>query len=587
MFIFVLILFCFSSFSENLGSATLDPNYENYLYRVYKDYHSQSISSSKWRNLINQKNVNVYPVQKGDNLWDVSRVLFGDPNYWPKLWSVNSKLANPHRISAGHQLQIIMGTEGEAPRTVISRSEINPKQNVVNASLEREEVATNVYTDIDTVTDVSCVEDLSSILHLKGTTKAFDQKYKCPSMRRKIVSRRKEDKEELYKYLNSLEEPVEAPSIPERKKAPVPNSFPHISLVNSDGDLIFTDNNPFATTNKSVVTSYQVDSDDIDVVGEVNEILGGVAVPSSGIILDLDVPAQSGDTFSLIQPLHSVRSQVRNPFILEGGMGDEVVMQARVTITGNVAGQNGLYFAEINSMYNPIGIKSKVIREDVVTFDLSGASRKGNAKSQIIASAHNQSGSMMMVHSFVYLNKGSSDGVSLGDSFDIRSNPRLHGRNVKTSLGEILVVHVTPSYSTAFVRHLNDLAYVGDYALSFDNLNEYILDEEENDIIEEEDEEDGYYSDEEMDVINGEEDLEEDSDEALDENIEEDNFSSDDDFDVEESASDESQEIFESSILEEENDASDESQGVFESSIPAEDGFVDEYEDEEDEWFNE
>ena len=121
----LFLFFCLHIHAENLGIAPLDPDYESRFYSIYNKYHSRQMSIGEWQGLISQKNIHVYTMQKGDNLWDISNMLFGNSNHWPKLWSVNADLSNPHRISVGHQVQVIMGSEGQEPRAVISGQTAN------------------------------------------------------------------------------------------------------------------------------------------------------------------------------------------------------------------------------------------------------------------------------------------------------------------------------------------------------------------------------------------------------------------------------------------------------------------------------
>jgi hypothetical protein len=44
----------------------------------------------------------VHTVQKGDTLWDLSQRFLGSPWYWPKVWSYNPEIANPHWIYPGN-----------------------------------------------------------------------------------------------------------------------------------------------------------------------------------------------------------------------------------------------------------------------------------------------------------------------------------------------------------------------------------------------------------------------------------------------------------------------------------------------------
>jgi hypothetical protein len=45
--------------------------------------------------------VDQYTVVKGDTLWDISARLTGSPFHWPRVWSYNPELTNPHWIYPG------------------------------------------------------------------------------------------------------------------------------------------------------------------------------------------------------------------------------------------------------------------------------------------------------------------------------------------------------------------------------------------------------------------------------------------------------------------------------------------------------
>src|SRR6185312_7029251 len=44
-------------------------------------------------------------VVKGDTLWDLSQHYLGNPWYWPKVWSYNPQIANPHWIYPGDKVK--------------------------------------------------------------------------------------------------------------------------------------------------------------------------------------------------------------------------------------------------------------------------------------------------------------------------------------------------------------------------------------------------------------------------------------------------------------------------------------------------
>ncbi len=58
----------------------------------------------------------VHSVQEGDTLWDLSQRYLGSPWYWPKVWSYNPEIANPHWIYPGNQVRFFAGGEEVPPR---------------------------------------------------------------------------------------------------------------------------------------------------------------------------------------------------------------------------------------------------------------------------------------------------------------------------------------------------------------------------------------------------------------------------------------------------------------------------------------
>ncbi len=56
----------------------------------------------------------VHTVIRGDTLWDLSQTYLGSPWYWPKVWSYNPQIANPHWIYPGNQVRFHNGA-GEEP----------------------------------------------------------------------------------------------------------------------------------------------------------------------------------------------------------------------------------------------------------------------------------------------------------------------------------------------------------------------------------------------------------------------------------------------------------------------------------------
>jgi hypothetical protein len=56
----------------------------------------------------------LHVVRKGDTLWDVCYYYFNDPWQWPKIWSFNAQISNPHWIYPGDLVRLLpRGTAAE------------------------------------------------------------------------------------------------------------------------------------------------------------------------------------------------------------------------------------------------------------------------------------------------------------------------------------------------------------------------------------------------------------------------------------------------------------------------------------------
>ena len=57
----------------------------------------------------------IHTVRRGDTLWDISWFYYSNPWEWPRVWSYNPEITNPHWIYPGDQVRLYEG--GQAPAT--------------------------------------------------------------------------------------------------------------------------------------------------------------------------------------------------------------------------------------------------------------------------------------------------------------------------------------------------------------------------------------------------------------------------------------------------------------------------------------
>ncbi len=67
--------------------------------------------------------LDAYTIQSGDTLWDICARMLGDPFFWPKLWTFNQYITNPHWIYPGNILNFKEGTETSPPQFEVTKPE--------------------------------------------------------------------------------------------------------------------------------------------------------------------------------------------------------------------------------------------------------------------------------------------------------------------------------------------------------------------------------------------------------------------------------------------------------------------------------
>ena len=92
-------------FQPFFNSAMTDSEYENRLHNIYMKHYKDPIPYEDWNNKI-QNLPKSYQLQFKDNFWDLSGSWFQNSLYWSKLWVVNPKVENPHRIFKGDFIKL-------------------------------------------------------------------------------------------------------------------------------------------------------------------------------------------------------------------------------------------------------------------------------------------------------------------------------------------------------------------------------------------------------------------------------------------------------------------------------------------------
>lgn len=105
---------------------------------IYRRYNINPTPDDVWAQASGKQNSQKYTVQKGDTLWSISKILFGDPNFWPKLWSLNKQgILNPHFIQPNTFVYFFAGDEENAPTLAVG----SDAATIANEGARRNDIA--------------------------------------------------------------------------------------------------------------------------------------------------------------------------------------------------------------------------------------------------------------------------------------------------------------------------------------------------------------------------------------------------------------------------------------------------------------
>ena len=101
---------------QNLQPDDPDLQLEKKFNAEYRAYNINPTSIDAWEAATAKQQMREYVVQKGDTLWSISQILFGDPTFWPKIWALNKQgILNPHFILPNSKIYFYMGDVESAP----------------------------------------------------------------------------------------------------------------------------------------------------------------------------------------------------------------------------------------------------------------------------------------------------------------------------------------------------------------------------------------------------------------------------------------------------------------------------------------
>ncbi len=424
--------------SADAGESFAD-QYEQDLYQTYIQYYSKRVSMEEWNNIVGNKDV--YIIQSKDTLWDISKVLFGDSSYWPKLWSSNPSINNPHLIQPQGNLGFIYGTEGAPPS-------LNIVQGIGKGPTK---TTPSVLPDF--------LKGVKVNVPSSGTSQPIIQNIPASLSPLQTSASRDDQKRDLEISFNKMDQPTV--SFLRYYMAERP--------VSGDGTI-------------SGKKEY-----------------GAWFHAGQRVLLEIRDPVNPGHKMAVIQNKGKLYSSIRG---VRGPFGYQVAVQGEVEIIGRLPDSFDIYEAKVTKSFNPVTTGAIVVNKNLIQFDYTATDINGSAEAQIIGfpslSAHEKH--VASPYSLVYLNRGASNGLSVGQMYQVKANPSVrshveYGYEIK--VGELKIIYTESRFATGIITRMSNPVHVGDYIASlhqglatergYDPLGDDISVEEEGVSVEEED----------------------------------------------------------------------------------------------------
>jgi nucleoid-associated protein YgaU len=373
----------------------------------------QQIPDTQWSEITKNSNTTTYTVQKNDWLFKISKKLFGTGFYYPKIWSLNPYITNPHLIEPGMLLTFETGSGDGAPTFTITHD---------------------------------------------GTQSESEHPW----------SKEKEELEKQGIYINSSNEAEEKVSINQEYRKYEPMPLDTSSLVPpGQYDQFGIDKSSAYVTNfkqgyflNTFITTNQI-KDFGQVEYKINE---GDYLQQKEIVyvkLNDEVTGNVGDQYSLykyegkVEAKDSDRSGERYTIVanlkLLRPMEDKWEAQITdITQVGNRSDRLTSYTPKIQKIYQTFN--SKVVEAKIIqAFDIDM--------------------NIANIGAVVYLDRGRADGLEIGNVLDVFDNKdRSEGKSITAKhtyrTGQVNIISITDNFSTAIVSKIAHYFKIGDIAVT-------------------------------------------------------------------------------------------------------------------------
>ncbi len=353
-----------------------------------------------------------YTIQRGDTLWDICARMLGDPFFWPKLWTFNQYITNPHWIYPGNVLSFREGTETTPPQFEVTKPDAVSTADPVPAT-QTTEIAVVQSTPVPTPVPVQA-ENLQEGFQASAETAPVAQ-------------------------------PVAAPEAMIALSAPLNDQQSFEVNLRQEGFIADSQVAPLGSVYKS--------DNPRDNLAQFDDIYLRITDASQ---------MQVGKRFTVYRTLHRVKHPKTHSYV---GFLVKILAQCEVVaVNGDIA------TAHIDTSYDSIR-RGDPITEYVSVLKQVNLAPNGSQLDGTIIETMVDGTTIMGSGDVIYVDKGQNDGLKIGNTLDVvRTGDGLdliqYGYNDRTLppqiIARLVIVGTREKTATAVIIGANDAVLVGD-----------------------------------------------------------------------------------------------------------------------------
>ncbi len=398
------------------------------------------ITDPEWNEVATATKVDTYTVAKDDWLFKISKRIFGSGYYYPKIWSLNSFITNPHFIEPGMVLSFTTGSSSQAPEVklgVFSQDELGAAPGSIG------------NTNPSDLTNFG-----------EGTRPEWlDEKKKLENQGIYFQYASEETMDDLMQAgeqaLNKEYESYEPPKTD--FDVVVPNQYDALGF-DKNSRILYSFKEGFYL---STFLSTNIVQDFGSITNGPDENIFFTKLDTAYVEFDETLNVLPGDKYSV----YSSGGKVRHKNSDREGYKYSIVGQIKVI--KKIRNKWEVEFIEVS------GTPQRGDRITAYTPKIDRITRTFNSRliEAGILAAYEPGKQLLGFGDVLYLDRGRADGVEMGNVFEVYGfKDRALGRNITDQptykIGEVTVITLTDNFATALVsKSIRDF-YVGEIALT-------------------------------------------------------------------------------------------------------------------------